>query len=136
MKIYKSGYIKILSSISTVAICFHILILVKIVPYEITWGGKLKTDVEMFVFETFSILINAFFIFVLLQKGAFIKPFFGKKTVSITLWIFFVLFVVNTFGNLFAKTAFEKGLAFLTLINSILLWKIITHQPAKIDFTK
>lgn len=133
MKIYNSGYIKILASISTVAIFFHILILVKIVPYEITWGGKLKTDVEMYVFETFSILINVFFIFVLLQKAAFIKPFFGKKTLSITLWIFFAIFVLNTLGNLFAKTAFEKGFTMLTLINSILLWKINKHQPAPIS---
>lgn len=120
----KSAYIKILTSISIVAILFHILILLKIIPYEITWGGKLKTDEEMYVFETFSILINSFFIFVLLQKGVFIKPFFGKKTVSITLWIFFAIFVLNTFGNLFAKTTFEKGFTILTLINSILLWKI------------
>ena len=124
MKVNKSAYIKILTSISTVAILFHILILLKIIPYEITWGGKLKTDEEMYVFETFSILINSFFVFVLLQKGVFIKPFFGKKTVSITLWIFFAIFVLNTFGNLFAKTTFEKGFAILTLINSILLWEI------------
>ena len=124
MKVNKSAYIKILTSISTVAILLHILILLKIIPYEITWGGKLKTDEEMYVFETFSILINSFFVFVLLQKGVFIKPFFGKKTVSIILWIFFAIFVLNTFGNLFAKTTFEKGFAILTLINSILLWEI------------
>jgi hypothetical protein len=89
-----------------------------------TWGGKLKTDEEMYVFETISILINSFFIFLLLQKGDFTKPFFGKKIVSIFLWIFFVIFVLNTIGNLFAKTTFEKGFTILTLINSILLWKI------------
>jgi len=124
MEVNKSAYIKILTSISIVATLFHILILIKIIPYEITWGGKLKTDEEMYVFETFSILVNLFFIFVLLQKGVFIKPFLGKKTVSIILWIFLAIFVLNTIGNLFAKTTFEKGFTILTLVNSILLWKI------------
>ncbi len=124
MEVNKSVYIKILTSISIVVILFHILILLKIIPYEITWGGKLKTDEEMYVFETFSILVNLFFIFVLLQKGVFIKPFLEKKTVSIILWIFLAIFVLNTIGNLFAKTTFEKGFTILTLVNSILLWKI------------
>jgi len=124
MEVNKSAYIKILTSISIVVILFHILILLKIIPYEITWGGKLKTDEEMYVFETFSILVNLFFIFVLLQKGVFIKPFLEKKTVSIILWIFLAIFVLNTIGNLFAKTTFEKGFTILTLVNSILLWKI------------
>ncbi len=126
MEVNKSAYIKILTSISIVAILFHILILLKIIPYEITWGGKLKTDEEMYVFETFSILVNLFFIFVLLQKGVFIKSFLGKKTVSIILWIFLAIFVLNTIGNLFAKTTFEKGFAILTLINAILLWVILS----------
>lgn len=124
MEVNKSVYIKILTSISIVAVLFHISILMKIVPYEITWGGKLKTDEEMYVFEIFSILVNLFFIFVLLQKGVFIKPFLGKKTVTIILWIFLAIFVLNTIGNLFAKTTFEKGFTILTLVNSILLWKI------------
>ena len=128
MEVNKSVCIKILTSISIFAILFHILILLKIIPYEITWGGKLKTDEEMYVFETFSILVNLFFIFVLLQKGVFIKPFLGKKTVSIILWIFFAIFVLNTIGNLFAKTTFEKGFTILTLVNSILLWVILKNN--------
>jgi hypothetical protein len=128
MEVNKSAYLKILTSISIFAILFHILILLKIIPYEITWGGKLKTDEEMYVFETFSILVNFFFIFVLLQKGVFIKQLLGKKTVAIILWIFFAIFVLNTIGNLFAKTTFEKGFTILTLVNSILLWVILKNN--------
>lgn len=128
MEVNKSANIKIVTSITIVAILFHILILLKIIPYEITWGGKLKTDKEMYVFETFSILVNLFFVFVLLQKGVFIKPFLGKKTVSIILWIFFAIFVLNTIGNLFAKTTFEKGFTILTLINAVLLWVILSRN--------
>lgn len=116
--------VKILVGITAAAIIFHFLILMKIIPYEITWGGRIKTDQEMYVFEAFSILVNAFFVFILLQKGAFIKPFFGKKTLTIILWIFFGIFVLNTIGNLFATTTFEKMFVLVTLTNALLLWQI------------
>lgn len=124
MNTFKAIYIKLLGAISILAILFHLSILLKLVPYELTWGGKLKTDSEMYIFETISILINAFFIFIILQKGDFIKLFFNKKFVSVILWIFFAIFVFNTIGNFFAETTFEKAFAIVTLVNSVLLWKI------------
>lgn len=120
----KLTYINILIGISVLATIFHLLILVRVIPYEITWGGRLKTVEEMYVFETLSILINSFFIFVLLQKGEYVSFFLGKKTVTIILWVFFTIFVLNTIGNVFSKTNFEKYFAILTFINSILIWII------------
>ncbi len=52
----------ILIGIAVLAIFFHFLILLKIIPYDITWGGRLKSDEEMFVFETISIIVNLFFV--------------------------------------------------------------------------
>ncbi|MCZ8331259.1 MAG: hypothetical protein O9282_08105 [Flavobacterium sp.] len=128
----KVKYLNILVVISVLATIFHIMILVRVIPYEITWGGRLKTVEEMFVFETISILINSFFLFVLLQKGGYVSFFLGKKTVTIILWIYFVVFVLNTMANVFAKTNFEKYFAILTLINSILILAInkTTTKPS------
>lgn len=117
-------YVRILVGISFVATLFHLLILIRIIPFEITWGGRLKTVEEMYVFETLSILINSFFIFVLLQKGEYIRYFMSKKLVSVVLWFFFVLFALNTVGNVFAKTNFEKLFTILTLLCAILIWFI------------
>ncbi len=128
MKFNTSISIIFLTILSLLAMIFHFLILIKIIPYNITWGGNLKTDEEMYVFVSNSIIVNLFFIFVILQKGEFIKVFFGKKTISIIIWIFFVIFSLNTIGNIFAKTMFEKGFTILTLLNSILLWKINTND--------
>ena len=120
----KKIYINTLLLISALVTVFHLLILVRLIPYEITWGGKLKTVEEMYVFETLSILINSFFVFILLQKGEYIRYVMGRKTVNIILWIFFVLFTLNTIGNLFAETNFEKYFTLLTLLSSVLIWLI------------
>lgn len=47
-----------------------------------------------------------------------------KNEVDRILCIFLALFTLNTVGNIFAKTNFEKTLAGLTLIFAILIWKI------------
>lgn len=44
--------------IMILTIIFHILILTGVVPYEITWGGRLKSYEDMLRFETVSILVN------------------------------------------------------------------------------
>lgn len=109
-------------------IIFHICIMVKIIPYSITWGGRLTNDNEMYVFESISILINALLCWLLLMKGQLINYKISEKIVNVILWIFFGIFVLNTIGNIFAKTTFEKSFAFLTAISAILLWKIQSKE--------
>lgn len=113
--------IKILTSLLVLVIFFHILILLKIIPYSIAWGGRLKTDQEMYAFESVSIVINLLLIFILSLKAKHLKI----KIIDITLWIFFVLFSLNTFGNLLAKTTFEKSFSVITLLFAVLLFKIL-----------
>ncbi len=120
----KRKYGQILVAISLVAIVFHLLIMVKVIPYTITWGGKLKTDSEMYVFESVSILINLFFIYLVLQRVGIVPTVFGIKVVTVLLWIFFGLFALNTVGNIFAVTTLERWFTLLTLANAFLIWKI------------
>lgn len=109
-------------------IIFHICIIVKIIPYNIAWGGRLTNDNEMYVFESISILINVLLSWLLLMKGDIIECKFSYKIVNVILWIFFVLFILNTIGNIFARTLFEKLFSFLTGISAVLLWKILMKK--------
>jgi len=120
--------IKIMLWLLLVVLLFHMSILLKIVPYDITWGGRLKNDSEMYVFETVSMLINIFLGVVLLIKGNFIKEIIPLKIINIILWIFLVLFGLNTLGNILAQTNFEKYFAILTLASSILIWIILKKK--------
>lgn len=117
--------IKILLSIIAIVTLFHFSLILKIIPYDITWGGRLKNDQEMYVFETLSILINVFFGWILLMKGEFIARRLNIKTIRSILWVFTVLFALNTVGNLLAVTTFERFFAFITAIIVALLWIIL-----------
>jgi magnesium-transporting ATPase (P-type) len=117
--------IKIMLCLLVSVIIFHLSIVVKIIPYEITWGGRLKNDAEMYVFESVSIFINLFLSFVLLIKGNYLSEMIPMKVINIILWIFLFLFVLNTIGNIFAKTNFEKIFTLLTLASAVLIWMIL-----------
>lgn len=126
---FNSKYaIKTFLGLLLAVILFHICIILKIVPYDIAWGGRLTNDAEMYVFEIISILINLFLSVILLMKGDMIEFKFSQKVINIILWVFLVIFVLNTFGNLFAQTLFEKFFAFFTGLSAILIWLIIKKQ--------
>lgn len=120
--------IKIFLSLLLPVLVLHICILLKIIPYSIAWGGRLENDNEMYVFETLSILINLFLCWILLMKGGFVQYKFSEKAIKIILWTFFVLFVLNTVGNIFAKTNFEKLFAILTGLFATLIWNILRQK--------
>ena len=117
--------IKILLWLIAAVTLFHLTILIKIIPYEISWGGKLKNDAEMYLFESISVLTNLFLGYVLLIKCEFVSKLISTKVVNIILWVFLFIFGLNTLGNIFAETLFEKSLSLLTLVFTFLLWNIL-----------
>jgi len=60
--------IKLLIGLLSLVIVFHILVLLQIIPYNIAWGGRLKTVQEMYVFEIVSIALNLFLIWCLVKS--------------------------------------------------------------------
>ena len=117
--------IKLLLALLSMVIVFHFCIIAKIIPYNVAWGGRIQNDTEMYVFETISIMINLFLGFILLMKGNYIKFQFRQKTLDVVLRVFLVIFILNTVGNIFAKTNFEKFFAVLTLFLAFLIWKVL-----------
>ncbi len=115
----------ILLAILGAVIVFHILVILKVIPYDIAWGGRLSNDQEMYVFETISIGINLLLGWVVLMKCDLVRFKFSTRTVNTILWIFFVLFILNTVGNIVAVSNLEKSFAALTALSAFLIWKLI-----------
>jgi hypothetical protein len=88
-------------------VVFHLLVLSGIIPYDIAWGGRLKSREEMFVFESVSILLNTLMMSVVAVRIKFLKISISQKLVTGILWAMTTLFAVNTIGNLFAVNSWE-----------------------------
>jgi hypothetical protein len=106
----------------------HFLILFKIVPYHLVWGGRLKNDMEMYIFEVVSISVNIFLSLILIANLGVIKHKFMNSCIRWVLWAYFVVFVLNTVGNVLAKTTFEKLLAIVTSLSAMLLLNILMNK--------
>ncbi|MBX2977212.1 MAG: hypothetical protein KF721_13870 [Ignavibacteriaceae bacterium] len=115
----------ILIGLITLVILFHISVIVKLIPFEIVWGGQITTEQEMYLFEVVSILINALLLLTILIKVNYITLSIPLKVVDVILWVFVWLFLINTVGNLFAETYIEKSFSLLTLVFSFLIWRIV-----------
>lgn len=124
----KNRAFKIMIGLLAIIILFHFCIIFKIIPYDIAWGGRLKNDTQMYIFEIFSIVMNGLLITVLLLKADYLKHKISEKVLDVILWFFLILFALNTVGNLFAKTNFEKFFAILTLMFALLIWIILRKK--------
>jgi hypothetical protein len=120
--------ITVLLGLICAVILFHLCIIANLIPYHIAWGGRLQNDSQMYVFESISIAINLFLGTVLLMKAGFINSYFSPKTITVILWIFCVIFTLNTIGNLFARTDFERSFSLITLVFAMLIWIILRSE--------
>jgi hypothetical protein len=119
--------IKILLGLQSVILLFHLLVVLQIIPFHLVWGGRLQNAADMYIMESVSIVVNVIFMVVLylrLRK-------FQHRIIPITLWLFFIIFLLNTIGNLLAVTAFERGFALVTFVLALLLLIILLPQKKK-----
>lgn len=100
---------------------FHILILSKIIPYNIVWGNRLKSNKEMYRFEIISILVNLLFLFTILVHSKIMSFDLPKVALTIMFWIMAILFALNTLGNIVSRNKLEQRLfTIITIIMTIL----------------
>lgn len=119
-------------TILSLVMLFHLLVFIQIIPYTIVWAGKINTIAEMRIFEMVSLFINAFIICVIAIKAQYLKWNIPGKLIQVFLWLFVVLFSLNTIGNLVSKTNFET-IVFtpLTFILAILCLRIVSERNSK-----
>lgn len=131
MKTTKAVALRILLALFPLVVAFHVSIISGLIPYDVVWAGKINTVEEMYMFEAVSIAINLLFITVLLLKAQYVKNNIPDRLLNSILWLFLILFVANTIGNLMAKTSFEKYVFTpFTLLTACLLWLILRKEKA------
>lgn len=108
----------------SILLIFHFLIVLKIIPYTMVWGGRIKTEKEMYRFEVVSILINLFFLFVIVMHLNILPISFPKIIMKSILWVMSFLFAINTLGNILSKNKFEQRL-FTTITILLTIFSLI-----------
>jgi hypothetical protein len=96
-----------------------------VVPYKIVWGGRLETVSQMIRFEVISITINLIMLSWVAIKSGNLKWSLSKRWIQAGFWVMVALFSLNTVGNLFAISQWERWiftpLTFLLAVFSLRL---------------
>lgn len=123
--------VNLMLGLLSITILFHLAVITRYIPYTIVWGGRIENDEAMQLLESFSLFINIFLSILIMIKGGYLNIGVPMKLINIVLWIFVVLFSLNTVGNIFAATILEK-LIFtpLTLITAILCARLAIEPEA------
>ena len=109
-------------------VIFHLLVLLKLVPYDVVWGGKFDSYNSLLPFEIGSLVLNLSFILLVRHRNRNADSKIGRTG----MWLMFVLFALNTIGNLFAETMTEKLTATpLTLILALLSLRLAQKTDQK-----
>ncbi|MEW9700867.1 hypothetical protein [Paenibacillus sp. SI8] len=108
----------------------HILILLRIVPYEFIWGGQIKDSSSLIIFEITAICLTMAFIFIVSLKIGYLFAGKFKRTAAIGIWIMFGYLVLNTIGNL-ASTVTAETFIFtpITVGMALLAFRLATEKP-------
>jgi len=113
----------------SLSLVFHLLVLLQVIPYVIVWGGRLRTDTDMYRFETVSIIVNLLSLLVLLLKSGMIRWRIRPLFVNGALWAMFALMALNTVGNLYSGNHLERIIFTpLTLVSAILLLVVLLRK--------
>ncbi|WP_224995524.1 hypothetical protein [Cesiribacter sp. SM1] len=130
-QIATSGILIILSLI----VVFHLLVMLGIIPFEIVWGGRLKDASQMLVFEAVSVVLNLLMLAVVGTHAGILKVKLNRMVIKTALWAMFLLFLLNTVGNLFSNNELEKMLFTpLTLLLSLFSLRLALSKEEKASF--
>ena len=121
-----------LAGILSLLVILHSLILLRIVPFEVVWGGRLKSVSEMVVFETISIAITLVMLTVAVAAGGYLTVRINRVAIRVALLIMLAVFLLNTIGNLLSTNRFEQMIfAPITLIASGLCMKLASVKKSE-----
>jgi hypothetical protein len=88
----------------------HILIITGLIPYHLVWGGRLKSSLEMLQFETVSLGATILMLVVVGIRAGIIRLRLPQLVLRILIGIMFLVFLLNTLGNLSSTSGLERWL--------------------------
>ncbi|OCT16295.1 hypothetical protein A8709_02355 [Paenibacillus pectinilyticus] len=116
---------KIIIAMNTIILMMHVLILLRILPADFVWGGRVYSESDVTILESISIVVQALFILIIAVKAGYLLHGHFKRTVHAAIWVMFGFMVLNTLGNLASNSSMETIIMTpLTGVLALLLFRL------------
>jgi hypothetical protein len=91
---------------------FHILVLLRVIPAEIVWGGMIEdAQTNLVTLELIALLVTLLFMLIIAATIGYIKAGKLSSVINIGVWLVFAFLLLNTLGNLASGVSFENLIA-------------------------
>ena len=88
---------------------FHILVLLRVIPADIVWGGQIQgIPANLVTLEGIAFVVTALFLIIVTAKTGYIQAGRLSAVVNLGIWLIFAYLLLNTLGNLASGISFEK----------------------------
>ena len=101
----------LLAALGLLAI-FHVLVLLRVVPADIVWGGRIQgVPSNLVTLETIALLVTLLFFVIIAAKTGYVQAGRLPGAVNFGVWLIFAYLILNTLGNLASGISFETLIA-------------------------
>ena len=112
---------------------FHTAIVIGIlffdyVPIDFLWGGQIKTEAQLLNFEIVSLLTTVIFVFLLFIRSKWLNLPKLLGVTRVAMWVLFILFSLNTIGNVLAINTLERMFAIVSGVLALLFLRIAIEK--------
>jgi hypothetical protein len=90
---------------------FHILLLMKVFPATVAWGGRVsQSSTDFIVLELIGLTVIALFAVIVASKIGYLKLMKQRQLVNIGVWVICGYFALNILGNLASMSGLERAI--------------------------
>lgn len=91
---------------------FHVLVLLRVLPAEIVWGGMIQGgQTNLITLETVALVMTLLFMLIVAARIGYIQVGRLSGVVKVGVWLIFIFLLLNTLGNLASGVSFENLIA-------------------------
>ena len=119
----------LLGSLGLLAV-FHILVLLRVLPADIVWGGAIRNSTtSLFPLEMISLFVTLLLAVIIAAKTGYIKAFRFQTVVNIGAWIVFAILLLSMVANFASGVAFENLIfAPITLVLAFCAYRLAIEK--------
>lgn len=118
--------------IVSLTILFHLLVIGGLISPEIVWGGNITSQSNLWLMESVSIIINLVMLLFVLAYAGMLKIKLVPAVFKVGFWVMFLLFALNTLGNLAARHSLETYIFTpLTFLLALFCFRIAAYEFAR-----
>lgn len=113
---------------SVIGIFIAIMGIFGVIPSNMVWGGRVINDNQLIFLESVSITVNILIIWFVAMRAEYVPKRVSRQMLNTVLVVFMAMMIMNTIGNITAKTIFEQLMSVVTFVSAFCFYILVKNQ--------